>query len=76
MWGQGKSRGYWRFWKEKDVSISTPSKHRKDWKYTIEKREVKPFNNGGINFSNMKTTTFSMKFKRMPKQWIKEFNKL
>jgi len=76
MWGNGQSRGYWRFWKEKDVTISTPSKHRKEWKYTIEKREVKPFNNGRINFSNMKTTTFSMKFKRLPKQWIKEFNKL
>lgn len=76
MWGPGQSRGYWRFWKDKDVGISPPSRHRKEWKYTIEKREVKPFNNGRINFSNMKTTTFSMKFKRMPKQWIKEFNKL
>jgi len=76
MWSCGQSRGYWRFWKEKDVSISMPSKHRKEWKYTIEKREFMPFINGRVNTSNLKKTTFIMKFKRMPKQWIKEFNKL
>jgi len=76
MWHAGQPRGYWRFWKDRDVTISTPSKLRKEWKYTIEKREFMPFINGRVNTSNIKKTTFSMKFKRLPKQWIKEFNKL
>lgn len=76
MWGNGQSRGYWRFWKDKNVTIITPSKFRKEWKYNIVKEEFMPFINGRINYSNLKKTTFSMKFKRMPKQWIPEFNKL
>lgn len=76
MWSQSRSRGYWRFWKEHNVNIIAPSKFCKERKYIIEKREVKPFNNGRINYGNIKTTTFLMKLKRMPKRWIKEFNQL
>lgn len=75
MWSQGRSRGYWRFWKEHNVDIYTPSKYRKDWRYKIVKRDLMPFINGRVNTSGMKTDVLSMSLKRMPKHWIPEFNK-
>jgi len=67
MWSRGCSRGYWQFWKD-NVSIHEPSKNRKVWKYGVVK-----YSKGG--FFDRKEL-ISLKFKRMPKQWIKEFDEL
>ena len=68
MWHNGISRGHWGFWK-KSVSVFRPSKPFKEWKYRV----VKYVGKGSI-FDNKKEMEFS--FKRMPKRWIKKFDKL
>ena len=70
MWSGGISRGYWRFWKDRDVSIISPSKHRKDWKYKIVSRE--PRN----SYRQELKTKYEISLKRLPKRWIPEFDKL
>lgn len=70
MWYHGKSRGYWRFWKDRDVSISEPSKHRKTWKYTITSREPR------YSYLQPIKTKYEISLKRIPKRWIPEFDKL
>jgi len=69
MWSHGQSRGYWRFWKDNDVSIFTPSKSRKDWKYLIVKY-------GKQSDYHARQHEVEISLKRLPKRWIPEFNKL
>jgi hypothetical protein len=74
MWSNGKSRGHWDFWKD-NIGIFEPSKMRKNWKW-----EVRPYSGGGF-FGNKKVSEEEIKrktfkFKRLPKRWIPEFNKL
>lgn len=68
MWNNGKSRGHWKFWKDKSVIIFKPnphSKYMKSYKYQVVKyppntiKRIKEF-----------------EFKRMPHKWIPEFDKL
>lgn len=68
MWCNGESRGYWHFWKN-DVTILTPSRSSKSWKYRV----VKSYENGYPLPNNLK---ISLEFKRLPKRWIPEFNRL
>ena len=71
MWNHGQSRGHWHFWKDY-VGIFTPDKHRKDWKYTI-----RPYSNAyGHVTPKEEIEEKTLHFKRMPKRWIPEFNKL
>jgi hypothetical protein len=70
MWSGGISRGYWRFWKDRDVTISEPSKHRKTWKYTITSREPR------YSYRQEFKIKHEIKLKRLPKRWIPEFDKL
>jgi len=70
MWSGGISRGYWRFWKDRDVSIISPSKHRKDWKYKIVSREPR------YSYRQELKTKYEISLKRLPKRWIPEFDKL
>jgi hypothetical protein len=70
MWSQGRSRGYWRFWKERDVTISEPSKHRKTWKWTITSREPR------YSYRQEFKIKHKIELKRLPKRWIPEFDKL
>lgn len=73
LWHNGRSRGYWRFWKDNMVSIFQPSKVSKHWKYRV----VQYVPDGGYGFSifNKKVNTV-LEFKRLPKRWIPEFDKL
>jgi len=73
MWHFGHSRGYWRFWKDKSVTIFTPSKIAKEWKYRVIK--YKPSDGYGYSVSTKKEDTV-LKFKRLPKHWIPEFDEL
>ena len=71
MWNHGESRGHWDFWKDY-VGIFAPDKHRKDWKYTI-----RPYSNAyGHVTPKEEIEEKTLRFKRMPKHWIQEFNKL
>lgn len=76
MWCDGKSRGYWHFWKN-GVTILEPNrrlKRDKRYKYVIHKS----FNGGYYNdLSELKQEKpIELKFKRLPKQWIPEFDQL
>jgi hypothetical protein len=68
MWSNGRARGHWDFWKDQ-IGFFDPSKMRKDWKY-----QVRPYSNYEISKEELKEKTFS--FKRLPKRWIPEFDKL
>lgn len=70
MWSHGRSRGYWRFWKKRDVTILEPSKYRKDWKYKIVSKEPRYSYHQDIKIKA------EIHLKRMPKRWISEFDKL
>jgi len=71
MWHHGRSRGMWYFWK-KNIGIFTPSKIRKDWKY-----EIRPYSvSGGNNLTKEEINEKTFRFKRLPKHWIPEFDKL
>jgi len=69
MWHNSQSRGYWKFWKE-NVTIYSPSKHGKTWKYKVIKYD---YNQRGYSAPADKVV---LEFKRLPKRWIPEFNKL
>jgi len=73
MWCRGQSRGYWRFWKERDVSIYEPStsrlfNHKRRYRIVSYKPRYSYKQDVKIN------KTISLK--RMPKKWISEFDKL
>ena len=70
MWNQGRSRGHWYFWKD-NIGIFEPSKVYKSWKYV-----VRPYTGGRSNVSVEDSDKKALKFKRLPKRWIPEFNKL
>jgi hypothetical protein len=54
------------------VVIFTPSKSRKDWKY-----EIRPYSvSGGNNLTKEEINKKTFRFKRLPKHWIPEFDKL
>jgi len=67
MWHDGRSRGHWNFWKD-SVSIFEPCKTRKEWKYKVVK-----YSGGGMYDRNR---VLELEYKRLPKRWIKEFDKL
>lgn len=73
MWHAGHTRGYWKFWKDKSVTIFTPSKIAKEWKYRVVKYQ--PSDGYGYRISTKKEDTV-LKFKRLPKHWIPEFDEL
>jgi hypothetical protein len=68
MWSDGKSRGHWIFWKN-SVTIFEPSKIYKTKKYRFSKY----INNTDCFSSNPEKII--LEFKRIPKRWIKEFDK-
>lgn len=73
MWSDGKSRGHWDFWKD-NIGFFEPSKARKTWKY-----EVRPYGGGffgGPTLSKEELEKKTFRFKRLPKRWIPEFNRL
>lgn len=60
MWHKGKSRGYWKFWKN-NVYIISPNKSRKEFKYKI-------------GYFSKEKFSKQLRLKRIPKKWIPEFN--
>ena len=73
MWRNGRSRGYWKFWRDIIVKIYEPSKISKAWKYKVIK--YRPSDGYGYSISTKKETK-KLEFKRMPKRWIPEFDEL
>jgi hypothetical protein len=70
MWYHGRPRGYWVFWKNRDVTICTPSKFCKEWKFRIMSREPR------YSYRQEEKFRAELHFKRMPNRWIPEFDKL
>jgi hypothetical protein len=68
MWSHGKSRGHWHFWKD-DVIIFEPSRASKTFKFRVIQYDKH-------KYSYEKNRKFEKEFKRLPKRWIPEFNKL
>lgn len=68
LWHDGKSRGYWRFWKDA-VTIYQPNKRAKAFKYRVVK-----YNRMSMYMDNK--IEAELKYKRMPNHWIPEFDKL
>lgn len=65
LWSQGFHRDIWRFWKD-DIGVFIASnRDRKKGRKT----EVRPYWHDEID-------DFTFKFKRLPKRWIPEFDKL
>lgn len=71
MWSHGESRGNWHFWKD-DVTIFEPSKKKP---YRRLKYSVVKYNNDSRGYRDYNAVT-TLNFKRLPKRWIPEFNKL
>lgn len=73
LWHRGFNRDIWDFWKE-NISIFEPSRRKR--KGGREKFEVRPYS---IWFEDDATTEekdkMALKFKRLPKRWIPEFDK-
>ena len=73
IWHQGFSRDIWYFWK-KDIGVFDASiRERKKGKKT----QVRPYYNSyekELSEEELQAKTFS--FKRLPKRWIPEFDKL
>ena len=57
--------------KKENVSIFSPSKSHKDWKY-----KVRPYSGGNDNLTEQEINEKTFRFKRLPKCWIPEFDKL
>lgn len=73
LWYNGHNRDIWRFWKDMSVTIYEPDKSsriRKREKFEVVKYDRnKDYNDNGYELARFK-------FKRLPKRWIPEFDKL
>ena len=69
MWCRGVSRGYWSFWKD-NVGFFPPSRRTKDRKYV-----VRTYSNSFYEKNENKNKIVELKFKRIPRRWIPEFDK-
>jgi hypothetical protein len=70
LWYRGMNRDIWSFWKD-GVGIFEPSKDMKRWKW-----EVRPYTGGRRDISLEESENKCLRFKRLPKRWIPEFDKL
>ena len=71
LWHRGFSRDIWYFWKD-NIGLFEPSKRKR--KGVREKFQVRPYSNYETSAEELKEKTFT--FKRLPKRWIPEFDKL
>lgn len=72
LWHRGRNRDIWKFWK-KGVTIYKPDRSSKYLKR--EKWEVKKYDSNLIKIGEYSVEK-EFKFKRLPKRWIPEFDKL
>jgi len=68
MWHSHETRGNWGFWKD-TVGIYTPERRDKRFKYRVTNQTWTNRDKKGI-------TPITLEFKRLPKRWIPEFDKL
>lgn len=70
-WYHGFSRGHWDFWKDSICIFEPDRKRRKEKKFM-----VRPYNHDftGTGFSKEELDAKTLKFKRLPKRWIPEFD--
>ena len=66
LWWHGEHRDIWHFWKD-SIGIFTPTKKKRNWKY-----EIRPYSTYMTDKKELANQT--LKFKRLPKRWIPEFN--
>ena len=72
LWHRGRNRDIWKFWK-KDVSIYRSSRRLK---YSRKKKwKIKKYDHTK-NYSDEDHVVEQLEFKRLPKRWIPEFDKL
>lgn len=82
LWHHGMNRNIWYFWKENVGVFDVSIKERRKGKKT----EVRPYSNSYLNDDNMSMKEIvdmkvenekkTLKFKRLPKRWIPEFDQL
>jgi hypothetical protein len=70
LWNLSQSRGIWYFWKKNIGIFNVSIKERKKGKKT----EVRPYMDFVLTEEELEAKTF--KFRRLPKRWIPEFDKL
>ena len=68
LWCKHEHRDIWDFWKD-SIGIFTPTNKRRNWKY-----QVRPYSNYQTDKAELAKQT--LKFKRLPKRWIPEFDQL
>lgn len=78
LWNAGQSRGFWRFWKDNVTILEPNRKLRKNKRY---KYEIYQCDNGSrygslydFGAAKKKAEESKLLFKRLPKQWIPEFD--
>jgi hypothetical protein len=70
LWKYGQNRDLWRFWKKEIAIFDVSIKDRRKGKKT----EVRPWREYEEDEAVIEAKT--MKFRRLPKRWIPEFDKL
>ena len=70
LWYHGGNRDIWSFWKD-GIGIFEPSNTRKRVKW-----EIRPYTCGYDDVSLEDSNKKALYFKRLPKRWIPEFDKL
>ncbi len=72
LWHNGFHRDIWKFWK-KDIGIFEPSSRGK--RMNERKIEIRTYSDW-LHDGETKNKSISLKFKRLPKRWIPEFDTL
>lgn len=77
LWYYGSNRDIWKFWKD-NVGVHYPHRHSRVFKGKDRwKFQVRPYTNWHDSEEEKKNAdNKSLWFKRMPKRWIPEFDKL
>jgi len=70
LWHRGSNRDIWSFWKD-GIGIFEPNNTRKRQKW-----EIRPYTCGYKDISLKESENKALYFKRLPKRWIPEFDKL
>jgi len=70
LWHLGANRDLWKFWKS-NISISAPSRYKKGISKDSLRFNVRKYSN-----QNNYETELELSFKRMPKNWVRDFDKI
>jgi len=82
LWYMGTHRDIWHFWK-KSIGVHTPCKYKKGVKKNDLMFNVRPYSDWSWNVSKKEykkqqkeADEKELRFKRMPKRWIPEFDNI